>query len=99
MPILFFNSSLLKSYQADVTGTRVPAVPDPVQVEGQVEFVVENIMQDRRVRGKREFLVHWKGYSQHDSTWEPLCNVEGLQALIDFEECGEECCESCLRFP
>jgi Chromo (CHRromatin Organisation MOdifier) domain len=61
-------------------------VPDPVQVEGQVEFVVESIIQDRRVRGKREFLVHWKGYSQHDATWEPLYNVEGLQALIDFEE-------------
>jgi hypothetical protein len=38
-------------------------VPEPVQVEGQVEFVVDSIIQDRRVRGKLEFLVHCKGYS------------------------------------
>jgi hypothetical protein len=96
-----FHSSLLKSYKADVIGTRVPAVPDPVQVDGQVEFIVDRIIQDRRVRGKREFIVHWKGYSPHDATWEPLYNVDGSQALVDFEEspCGEECCESCLEFP
>jgi Chromo (CHRromatin Organisation MOdifier) domain len=64
----------------------VLAVPEPVQVEGQVEFVVESIIQDRRVCGKREFLVHWKGYSPHDATWEPLYNIDGSQALIDFEE-------------
>jgi Chromo (CHRromatin Organisation MOdifier) domain len=81
-----FHSSLLRSYKADVTGKRVTIVPDPVQVEGQVEFVVESIIQDRRIRGKREFLVHWKGYSPHDATWEPLYNVDGSQALIDFEE-------------
>jgi Chromo (CHRromatin Organisation MOdifier) domain len=80
-----FHASLLKSYKADVTGTRIPAVSDPVQVDGQVEFIVESIIQDRRVRGRREFLV-WKGYSSHDATWEPLDNVVGSHALIDFEE-------------
>jgi Chromo (CHRromatin Organisation MOdifier) domain len=67
----------------------VSAVPELVQVEGQVEFVVGSIIQDRRVRGKREFLVRWKGYSRHDATWEPVFNVDGSQALIDFEESRE----------
>jgi Integrase zinc binding domain/Chromo (CHRromatin Organisation MOdifier) domain len=81
-----FHSSLLRSYKADVTVERVSEVPELVHVEGQVEFAVERIIKDRRVRGKREFLVHWKGYSPHDATWEPLYNVDGSQALIEVEE-------------
>jgi Chromo (CHRromatin Organisation MOdifier) domain len=80
----------------------VSAVPEPVQVEGQVEFVMESIIQDRHVRDKHEFLVHWKGYSLHDATWEPLYNIDGSQALIDFEESHvgrKECFEPYIEFP
>lgn len=36
------------------------------------EFEVEDIL-DRRLNdsGIQEFLIHWKGYSQEESTWEP----------------------------
>ena len=35
-------------------------------------YEVESIQDEKRKRGKTEFLVHWKGYSQlFDCTWEP----------------------------
>ena len=35
-------------------------------------FEVESILDEKRKRGKTEFLVHWKGFSQlFDCSWEP----------------------------
>ena len=36
------------------------------------EYEIEAILDERVVRRKREFLVHWKWYSElYDNTWEP----------------------------
>jgi hypothetical protein len=61
-----FHSSLLRTYHADNTGERTQAIPEPVYVEGQVEYVVEKILQSRQRRGKAEYLVHWLGYHTND---------------------------------
>jgi hypothetical protein len=42
------HSSLLRVYHPDSTGERTHAVPEPVRVDGQVEFAVEKIIQERR---------------------------------------------------
>jgi predicted aspartyl protease/transposase InsO family protein len=81
-----FHSSLLRVYHPDSTGERTHPVPEPVRVDGQVEFAVEKIIQERRRYGKLEYLVHWKGYPAHDATWEPIENVDGSEALLDFRE-------------
>jgi Chromo (CHRromatin Organisation MOdifier) domain len=81
-----FHSSLLRVYHPDSTGERTHAVPEPVRVDGQVEFAVEKITQERRKYDKLEYLVHWKGYPAHDATREPIENVDGSEALIDFRE-------------
>jgi hypothetical protein len=57
-----FHSSLLRTYHEDNTGERTQAIPEPFCVEGQVEYVVEKILQSRQHRGKAEYLVHWQGY-------------------------------------
>ena len=34
------------------------------------------LIVDSRYRGKRlEYLVHWKGWSETDQTWEPVSNL------------------------
>ncbi|XP_077137223.1 exonuclease 3'-5' domain-containing protein 2-like [Ranitomeya variabilis] len=55
--------SLLRRYVVPV----VPAVepPAPVLVEGELEYVVEKILDSRISRRKLQYLVKWKGYALH----------------------------------
>ncbi|CAJ0929529.1 unnamed protein product [Ranitomeya imitator] len=62
-----FHRSLLQRYVAPV----VPSVdpPAPVLVEGELEYVVEKILDSRVSRRKLQYLVKWKGYGQEDNSW------------------------------
>jgi transposase InsO family protein len=74
------NISMLQKFRQSADfGQRTEPPPDPVLVEGQEEFEVEDIL-DRRVRtygkGQREeYLVLWKGYPVWEATWEPKANL------------------------
>jgi Chromo (CHRromatin Organisation MOdifier) domain len=81
-----FHSSLLKAYKPDSTGERMAQVPEAVSIDGQVEYVVDAILDERVRRGKDEYLVHWAGYHTNDSTWEPMANVLGSEALVSYQE-------------
>ncbi|CAJ0968583.1 unnamed protein product [Ranitomeya imitator] len=62
-----FHRLLLRRYVAPV----VPSVdpPAPVLVEGELEYVVEKILDSRISRWKLQYLVKWKGYGQEDNSW------------------------------
>jgi Chromo (CHRromatin Organisation MOdifier) domain len=81
-----FHSSLLKVYKIDSTGERVSQVPEPISVDGQVEYIVDAVLNERVRRGKMEYLVHWAGYHTNDSTWEPVANVLGSEALVSYQQ-------------
>jgi hypothetical protein len=51
-------------------------------IDGVEEFEVESILNSRIRRGNVEYLVHWKGYSHEEDTWEPQGNVENSADLI-----------------
>ena len=58
--------------------------PGPVQVteDREIEFKVESIL-DSRWKGRHlEYLVHWKGYSDEDRTWEPKSNLANASEAI-----------------
>jgi hypothetical protein len=80
-----FHVSLLKEWKA--TGTRQP--PPPVVVaDGEVEYDVERILDDRQVKkgGKviaRQFLVRWSGYGPEHDTWEPEENLSNCQETLE----------------
>ncbi|CAJ0945052.1 unnamed protein product [Ranitomeya imitator] len=61
-----FHRSLLRRYVAPM----VPSVnpPAPVLVEGELEYIVEKILDSRVSRRKLQYLVKWKGYAQEDNS-------------------------------
>jgi hypothetical protein len=58
---------------------RVVPPPPPVEMKGQEEWVVREIL-DSRLHGrsrKLQYLVAWEGYPDpSDNTWEPASNLE-----------------------
>ena len=43
--------------------------PETEIVRGQLEYVVEAVLADRMSRGKRQWLVRWKGFSSDYDKW------------------------------
>ena len=45
-------------------------------------YEVEKIMDRRIVKGKKEYLIKWKGYPENQSTWEPNSHLTYIQELV-----------------
>ena len=55
------------------------------------EYIVEKILNKRIKYNKPEYLIKWEGYSDKESTWEPMNNLQNLLGLInDFEKTRKE---------
>ena len=78
-----FHVSLLKAYRRD--GRVQPPLP-PIEVDGELEFEVEAILEHRDLRRggrtRREYLIKWLGYGPEHNTWEPERNVSNCADLI-----------------
>lgn len=84
-----FHASKLKVYNendAKKYAQREPPRPEPIDVEGEQEWVVEAIVDEKGKGRHRRFLVKWQGYPDSDNTWEPLANVEETEAMDVWEE-------------
>ncbi|CAJ0948265.1 unnamed protein product [Ranitomeya imitator] len=77
-----FHRSLLRRYVAPM----VPSVdpPAPVLVEGELEYVVEKILDSRISRRKLQYLVKWKGYGQEDNSWVFASDVHAADLVRAF---------------
>ena len=74
---------------ADVLNKGVPArarVSESKRPAAAEVFVVEKIIDKRRVKSKVEYLVVWKGYTSEHNSWEPISSFKGrVRAIDDFE--------------
>ncbi|CAJ0945824.1 unnamed protein product [Ranitomeya imitator] len=77
-----FHRSLLRRYVVPM----VPSVdpPAPVLVEGELEYVVEKILDSRISRRKLQYLVKWKGYGQEDNSWVFASDVHAADLVRAF---------------
>jgi hypothetical protein len=81
---------MLKPYVVDPCGTQLQSPPEPVIIEGFEEYVVENVLAERKHRNKLQYLVKWKHYPLYDASWEPRHNFAGNEALVEFQKSRQD---------
>uniref|UniRef100_A0A8C9XCZ4 Chromobox 1 n=1 Tax=Sander lucioperca TaxID=283035 RepID=A0A8C9XCZ4_SANLU len=57
--------------------------------EEEEEYVVEKVLDCRVVKGRVEFLLKWKGFSDKDNTWEPQDNLD-LDLITEYMQKHKE---------
>ena len=78
------NVSHVKPYLGPLPGQPV-SQPSLVQVseEQDEEYEVDYIVASRIYRCQLQYLVHWKGYKEHEHTWEPVSNVKNAPLVVE----------------
>jgi transposase InsO family protein len=73
-----FHISLLEPADA-----KTPVQKDfHYQADGNDEWEVEKIIQQRRKGRRQEYLVKWLGYPDSENTWEPATHLTNCQQLL-----------------
>jgi hypothetical protein len=80
-----FHVSLLEPHRQNRFPGRIQPPPPPVEIEDDVEWEVEEVLDSRIRHRKLEYLVHWLGYGPHERTWEPTEHLpNAADAIAEF---------------
>src|SRR3954470_10332043 len=62
-----------------------PTPPPATTINDHQEYEVKQILDQCTWFHHQEFLIKWKGYPDHDATWEPEAHLKNAAELIqDF---------------
>ena len=79
-----FHACLLEPAASDpFPGQIIPPAP-PVDVDGEEEWDVTDVLDSRMFRQQLQYLIKWTGYN--NPTWEPAESVNGLHAINLFHQ-------------
>jgi hypothetical protein len=68
-----------------IPSRHAPPPPPPELIDGEEEYVIEEILDSRMFWQWLQYLVKWDGYGVEGNTWEYLENVENtLENVTDF---------------
>lgn len=84
-----FHVRLLEPFIPNSIPNRRQPPPPPIEIDGNAEYEVSEILDSRKRRNRLEYLVEWTGYedSSEHRTWEPAENVANASdCLLDFHQ-------------
>ena len=77
-----FHVSLLRPYFEDKFSRTQEPLPPTVIEDGTPEYEVEAILATKRIRGKTKFLVKWKGYGDHENSWQTQDDLKNAAEIL-----------------
>ena len=85
-----FHVYVLEPYRVSREESRRKRAPSPEPKDGEVNYVVREIVESRRVNRKGgkpvEYFILWEGYPDEEGTWEIYDTLKGTaeEALQEF---------------
>ena len=67
-----------------ILGRQMPPPPPPEIIDGEEEWVVEDILDSKLINWKLRYLVKWKDFGIEHNSWEPRENVHVPDIITDF---------------
>jgi len=78
-----FHISLLEPYQDNRFPSQIKEPPPPIQIEGEDEYELDEIIDSRLHYNKLQYRAKWKGYSpEHDKVWYPAENFNNAEHTV-----------------
>ena len=76
-----FHVSLLELARTRA-GEDIPE-PSPIEVDGQEEWEVEDILNSRHYRGQLQYYIKWANCPDSDNSWEPADHVAHAPLMLE----------------
>jgi hypothetical protein len=79
-----FHVDLLIPYQeTDEHGANYPQ-PAPELIDGEEEYQVEEIIDERISRRKKQYLIKWVGYPVSENSWVNAKDLHADELLAEY---------------
>jgi hypothetical protein len=79
-----FHVNLLTLYHETKEHSANYTQPPPELINGEEEYEVEEIINDRTYRRKRQYLIKWKGYPASENSWVDEKDLHSPELLEDY---------------
>jgi transposase InsO family protein len=67
-----------------IPGRRPPPPPPPEVIDGEEEWIVEEILDSKVINRKLRYLVKWEGFGVEHNSWEPWDDVHAPELIAEF---------------